>query len=51
VNGQTGKVGGKRPRDSFKVWMILIVALLVVTFVVAIGYLLWQRLPNFSLGG
>ena len=43
VNGQTGKVGGKRPRDLFKVWMIAIVILFVVAFIVAIVYLAWLR--------
>ncbi len=43
VNGQTGKVGGKRPRDTFKIWMTVLVALLAVAFIVVIAYLLWLR--------
>jgi DNA-directed RNA polymerase subunit RPC12/RpoP len=51
VNGQTGKVGGKRPRDVFKVWMIATLILLVIAFIVAIVYLAWLRSTGTVLGG
>jgi DNA-directed RNA polymerase subunit RPC12/RpoP len=51
VNGQTGKVGGKKPRDRFKIWMMAVVFLLAVIFVAVIAYLLWLRTTGTALGG
>jgi hypothetical protein len=41
VDGQTGKVGGIKPRDPFKVWMKGNLIILVVVFLAVIAYLEW----------
>ena len=51
VNGQTGKVGGKKPHDPFKVWMVVVLAFLAVAFLAVIAYLLWLRSTGAVLGG
>jgi DNA-directed RNA polymerase subunit RPC12/RpoP len=51
VNGQTGKVGGKKPRVQFKVWMITLLFIVVVIFLVVIAYLIWLRTAGAVLGG
>lgn len=48
VNGQTGKVGGSKPKDNFKVigiWLIGIVIALLLAVIV------WMLLPSFIAGG
>jgi hypothetical protein len=51
VNGQTGKVGGQKPRDQFKVWMMAFLFLAGLMFLAIIAYLVWARTSGASLGG
>jgi DNA-directed RNA polymerase subunit RPC12/RpoP len=51
VNGQTGKVGGQKPRDQFKVWMTAFLFLAAVSLLAVIAYLVWTRTTGASLGG
>ena len=40
VNGQTGKVGGKKPRDTFKLTFAGLTALLIMALVVVLYFML-----------
>ncbi len=51
VNGQTGKVGGQKPRDQFKVWMTAFLFLAALIFLAVIAYLVWTRTSGVRLGG
>jgi hypothetical protein len=46
VNGQTGKVGGAKPRDTFKVALVILLVLVGLAVLIAV---LWSLL-NPSLG-
>jgi ribosomal protein S27AE len=46
VNGQTGKVGGKKPVDNLKVAMLAIAGLIILVILVALLLLLWRMLSG-----
>ena len=43
VNGQTGKVGGVKPRDDLKVFLSATTLVVMVTFIVILAILWWLR--------
>jgi len=45
VNGQTGKVGGGKPRDNFKLFFVFLIVLLFIGLVAA-AYWLWTGLQG-----
>jgi hypothetical protein len=42
INGQTGKVSGKKPVDNLKASMLLIGGLILLAVIIAILSLLWK---------
>ena len=43
VNGQTGKVGGHKPRDTVKVVMFMLIFLIILAFMIIGGLWLWTQ--------
>ncbi|MFM8322744.1 MAG: hypothetical protein ACKOC5_17670 [Chloroflexota bacterium] len=42
INGVSGKISGDKPRDALKIGMILVIALLLLGFLAALGWVLSQ---------